>query len=376
MRTTTLILLMSISMTAQNQSPHESPHIRKSAFGTTTDGKAVDLYVLSAARGIEAAITNYGGTVVWLKAPDRSGHPGDIVLGFDDLKGYLQTEPYLGALVGRYANRIAKGRFRLNGKEYKVPVNNGENALHGGIKGFDKQVWTANTSSTNAGASLELTYLSKDGEEGYPGALSTKVVYTLTPEGDLRIDYTAHTDKDTVINLTNHTYFNLAGPGSGDILKHQLTLHAGRFTPVDAGLIPTGELRPVAGTPFDFLKPHAIGERIDAKDEQIRLGGGYDHNWVLDSTSGSPAQAAEVYEPSTGRTLEVWTTQPGVQFYTGNFLDGTLKGKQGKSIQRRSGLCLETQHFPDSPNHPKFPSVVLKPGQTYHETTLWKFGAR
>ncbi len=361
-----IVVLASIPMTAQ---------IKKSAFGTTTDGKAVDLYVLSNARGIEAAITNYGGTVVYLKTPDRAGHSGDIVLSFDDLKGYLQTEPYLGALVGRYANRIAKGRFHLNGKEYKLAVNNGENTLHGGIKGFDKQVWKAST-STDGGASLELTYVSKDGEEGYPGTLSAKVVYTLTPEGDLRIDYTAHTDKDTVINLTNHSYFNLAGPGSGDILKHELTLHASRITPVDAGLIPTGELRPVAGTPFDFLKPHAIGGRINASDEQIRLGGGYDHNWVLDSASGSLAKAAEVYEPSTGRTLEVWTTQPGIQFYTGNFLDGTLKGKQGKTIQRRSGLCLETQHFPDSPNQPKFPSVVLKPGQTYHQTTVWKFGAR
>ncbi|MDQ6760582.1 MAG: galactose mutarotase [Acidobacteriota bacterium] len=366
-----LILLATISMSAQNQ----SAHLKKSAFGTASDGKAVDLYVLSNAHGVEVAITNYGGTVVSVKTPDRAGHAGDIVLGFDDLKGYLQTEPYLGALVGRYANRIAKGRFHLNGNEYKLAVNNGPNALHGGLKGFDKQVWTA-APSTQGDPALELTYISKDGEEGYPGTLTAKVVYTLTAVGDLRIDYTATTDKDTVVNLTNHSYFNLAGPGSGDILKHELTLHASRFTPVDAGLIPTGELRPVQGTAFDFLKPHAIGARIGASDEQIRLGGGYDHNWVLDSASGSLAKAAEVYEPSTGRTLEVWTTQPGIQFYTGNFLDGTLKGKQGKVIQRRTGLCLETQHFPDSPNQPKFPSVVLKPGQTYHQTTVWKFGTR
>lgn len=345
--------------------------LKKTAFGATADGKAVDLYVLTNKRGIEAAITNYGATVVSLKTPDRSGKAGDIVLGFDDMKGYLQTEPYFGAVVGRYANRIAKGRFTLDGKEYKLAINNGENSLHGGTKGFDKQVWNAKPS----GDSLELTYLSRDGEEGYPGNLSVKVVYTLTRAGDLRIDYTATTDQDTVLNLSNHSYFNLAGPGSGDVLKHQVTLHASRFTPVDAGLIPTGELRPVKGTPFDFLQPHAIGERIEAADEQIKLGGGYDHNWVLDS-SGSLAKAAEVYEPTTGRVLEVWTTQPGVQFYTGNFLDGTLKGKGGKTYARRSGLCLETQHFPDSPNHPKFPTTVLKPGQTFHQTTVWKFAAR
>lgn len=345
--------------------------IRKTAFGTTPEGQAVDLFTMTSGRGIEAAITNYGATVVSLKTPDRAGKSGDIVLGFDDLKGYLQKEPYFGAVVGRYANRIAKGRFTLNGKEYKLAINNGPNSLHGGIHGFDKKVWAAKTT----GESLELTYLSKDGEEGYPGNLSVKVVYTLTAEGLLRIDYRATTDKDTVLNLSNHSYFNLAGQGNGDILKHQVTLHASRFTPVDATLIPTGELRPVKGTPLDFLTAHAIGERIDSKDEQIQRGGGYDHNWVLDS-SGTLAKAAEVYEPSTGRVLEVWTTQPGVQFYTGNFLDGTIKGKGGKVYGRRSGLCLETQHFPDSPNHPQFPTTVLKPGQEFRQTTVWKFATR
>jgi aldose 1-epimerase len=350
--------------------------IKKTTFGSTSDGKKVDLYTMTTPKGVEVAITNYGGIVVSLKVPDKAGKPGDIVLGFEDLKGYLQDEPYFGALIGRYANRIAKARFMLDGKEYKLPANDGENSLHGGKRGFDKRVWSASTTSSAEGASLSLTYVSQDGEEGYPGKLTAKVAYTVGGDGSVKIDYSATTDKDTVVNLTNHSYFNLAGQGNGDILGHELTLPASRYTPVDSGLIPTGELRDVKGTPFDFLTPHKIGERIGGSDEQLKLGKGYDHNWVLDSSSGSLTKAAEVFEASSGRVLEVWTTQPGIQFYTGNFLDGKLTGKGGKIYQQRYGLCLETQHFPDSPNQPKFPSVELKPGQTYHETTVWKFGVR
>lgn len=349
-------------------------NITKVSWGNAA-GKPVDLYTLTNGKGVEAEISTYGATVVRLKAPDKSGKPGDIILGFDTLAGYLQDEPYLGAIVGRYGNRIAHGRFTLEGKQYNVPKNDGDNSLHGGKKGFDKVVWNAKPSSDTNGASLELTYLSKDGEEGYPGNLSMKVVYTLTAAGEVRIDYSATTDKPTVLNPTNHTYFNLSG-GNGDILKHNVTLYASRFTPVDSGLIPTGELRPVKGTPFDFLQPHPIGARIEANDEQLKLGKGYDHNWVLDSQSGSLAKAAEVYESTTGRVLEVWTTQPGIQFYSGNFLDGKLTGRGGHVYQKHQGLCLETQHFPDSPNHPAFPTTELKPGQTFHATTMWKFGTR
>jgi aldose 1-epimerase len=348
--------------------------IAKTPFGTMSDGTQVDLFTMTTPKGVSAAITNYGGIVVSLKTPDKAGKYGDIVLGFEDLKGYLQDEPYFGALVGRYANRIAKAKFTLDGKEYKLAANDNRNTLHGGTKGFDKVVWSATSSSDAKGASLALAYVSKDGEEGYPGTLTAKVVYTLSEKGDLMIDYSATTDKNTVLNLTNHSYFNLAG--SGDILGTELTLFATRYTPVDAGLIPTGELRAVKSTPFDFLKPHRVGERIEAKDEQIKLGGGYDHNWVLDSSSGKLAKAAVVRDPGSGRVLEVWTTQPGIQFYTGNFLDGKLKGKGGVTYNKRSALCLETQHFPDSPNQPKFPTAELKPGETYHQVTVWKFGVK
>jgi aldose 1-epimerase len=345
--------------------------IKKAPFGTV-DGQSVDIYTLTSAKGIEARITNYGGIVVSLKTPDKTGKLADIVQGFDDLKGYLQDEPYFGAVIGRYANRIGKAHFMLNGKEYKLPVNDGQNSLHGGKKGFDKRVWTA----AIKGNSLELTYVSKDGEEGYPGTLTARVTYTMEANGDIKIDYSATTDKDTVVNLTNHTYFNLKGQGNGTILDHDLTLAASKYTPVDSGLIPTGALVMVKGTPFDFLTPHKVGERIEGSDEQLKLGKGYDHNWVLDAKPGSVAKAAEVHEATSGRVLEVWTDQPGIQFYTGNFLDGTLKGKEGKVYVRRAALCLETQHFPDTPNQPKFPSALLKPGQTYRTTTIWKFATR
>lgn len=351
--------------------PQGNNKVMKQEFGKTSDGTPVELYTLSNKQGVEAKIMNYGGIVVSLRTPDRTGKSGDITLGFDTLEGYLKPNPYFGAIVGRYGNRIAHGRFKLDGVEYKLAQNNGENALHGGIKGFDKQVWKVKDAGPQF---VELGYLSRDGEEGYPGNLDVTVRYTLTDNNELRIDYSATTDKDTVLNLTNHTYFNLAG--EGDVLQHELKLYADRFTPVDKGLIPTGELRDVAGTPFDFRKPVAIGARINADDEQIRLGGGYDHNFVLNKSGDALAPAAEVFEPHSGRVLVVLTTEPGVQFYTGNFLDGTIHGKGGQVYQRRSAFCLETQHFPDSPNHPEFPTTTLKPGARYHSTTVWKFSVR
>ena len=351
--------------------------MKKEPFGKTEDGQAVDLYTLSNKNGLEAAITNFGGIVVSLKVPDRSGKVDDVVLGYDQLDGYLTNKAFFGAIVGRYANRIAHGKFALNGTTSNIPKNDGDNALHGGLKGFNKRLWTAKDVSGAHGQALELTYLSKDGEEGFPGNLNAKVVYTLTDQNELRIDYSATTDKDTVINLTNHSYFNLAGQGNGDILDHELLIHADRFTPVDATLIPTGELKPVKGTPFDFTKATAIGGRINQDDEQLKVGKGYDHNWVLNSGGkGAVSVAAEAYEPKTGRVLQVLTDQPGVQFYSGNFLDGTIQGKGGKVYNLRNGFCLETQHFPDSPNHPKFPSTVLKPGQKYKTTTVFKFSSR
>ncbi|HJT66912.1 MAG TPA: aldose epimerase family protein [Pyrinomonadaceae bacterium] len=351
--------------------------ITKASFGKTTDGHSVDIYTLRNRRGMEARITNYGGIVVSLTAPDRDGKLADVVLGYNDLDTYMRPPfPYFGAIIGRYGNRIAKGRFTLNGVEYKLAVNNGENHLHGGIKGFDKVVWTARERKTAGGPALVLNYLSKDGEEGYPGNLRTTVVYTLTNKNELRIDYTASTDKDTVTNLTHHSYFNLAGEGNGDILKHNLVLRADSFIPTDAGSIPTGEIRSVAGTPFDFRKANTIGERINNDDEQLKFGNGYDHTWVIDSPMGTLRQAAVVYEPTSGREMEVWTTEPGVQFYTGNFLDAAIIGKSGKPYPRRSGFCLETQHYPDSPNKPNFPTTTLRKGATYHSTTIYRFSAR
>ena len=345
--------------------------IQRADFGKTREGVAVSIYTLTNKNGLTARITNYGGRVVSLTAPDRSGKMADVVLGFDSLDGYLQNPgPFFGALIGRYGNRIGHARFTLEGRVYQLDRNDGENSLHGGARGFDKRVWT---SRELPDGSLELTYLSADGEEGYPGNLRATVTYHLTDANELRIDYAASTDKDTVVNLTNHSYFNLKGAGTGDILDHRVMLNADRFTPVDAGLIPTGELRAVAGSPFDFRSATAIGTRIEANDEQLKIGKGYDHNWVLNRSGNGLALAARVEEPSTGRILEIRTTEPGVQFYTGNFLDGTIKGKGGKVYGRRSGFCLETQHFPDSPNKPAFPSTELKPGQKYQSTTVFRF---
>ena len=342
-------------------------------FGKTPEGVPVSIYTLTNSHGMEARITNYGGIVVSLKAPDKNGATADVVLGFDTLDGYVHNASYFGALIGRYGNRIGKARFNLDGHEYKLAANNGENSLHGGTRGFNRAVWTPRELSDGG---LELVYVSKDGEEGYPGTLRARVTYHLTPANELKIDYEASTDKNTVVNLTNHSYFNLKGAGNGDILDHKMMINADRYTPVDPGLIPTGELRSVNGTPFDFRKSTAIGARINDSDEQLKLGKGYDHNWVLNKSGNSLTLAARVEEPSTGRVLEVHTTEPGVQFYTGNFLDGTAKGKGGKAYGFRSGFCLETQHFPDSPNKPSFPSTVLRRGQQFHSTTIYKFSAK
>jgi aldose 1-epimerase len=354
---------------------HAQANITKETFGKTADGKTVDLYTIRNTRGFEAKITNYGGIVVSLKVPDRNGKSDDVVLGFNDFDSYLKNDPYLGALIGRYGNRIAKGRFTLNGVEYKLAVNNGENHLHGGIKGFDKVVWTGVARSTRGGAEIVLTYLSKDGEEGYPGNLNVTAVYRLT-NNELRIDYSATTDKDTVTNLTHHSYFNLAGEGNGGILNHLVTINANHFVPTDAGSIPTGELRKVTGTPFDFLKATAIGARINQDDEQLKFGRGYDHTWVINGRAGTLRLAATAYDQTSGRVMQVWTTEPGVQFYTGNFLDGTLTGKSGKVYPQRSGFCLETQHYPDSPNQPSFPTTTLKKGATFKSTTIYRFSSR
>ena len=353
------------------------PAITKETFGKTKDGESVDIYTLRNRHGMETRITNYGGIVVSLTAPDRDHKFADVVLGYSNLDDYMNPPfPYFGAIIGRYGNRIAKGRFTLNGIEYKLAVNNGENHLHGGLKGFDRVVWTAQETKSAAGPALTLTYLSKDGEEGYPGNLRVRVVYTLTNNNELKIDYTASTDKDTVTNLTHHSYFNLAGEGNGDILDHRVVLKASRFVPTDAGSIPTGELKNVAGTPFDFLRANAIGARINEDDQQLKFGNGYDHTWVINGRAGVLRQAASVYEPATGRVMEVWTTEPGVQFYTGNFLDGSRPGKSGKPYPRRSGFCLETQHYPDSPNRPNFPTTTLRKGATYRSTTIYRFTAR
>jgi aldose 1-epimerase len=349
--------------------------VTKEPFGKLADGMAIEIYTLRNSKGAEARIMTYGGIVVSLKVPDRQGKLGDVVLGHNDLDSYVRNNsPYFGALVGRYGNRIAKAKFTLDGANYTLAANNNGNTLHGGTKGFDKVVWTAKEGKDAAGPSLELTYLSKDGEEGYPGNLNVKVVYTLTEENGLQVQYTATTDKATVVNLTQHSYFNLAGQGT--ILGHEVYINSDKMTPVDAGLIPTGELKSVEGTPFDFRKPTAIGARIDQPDAQLKLGPGYDHNWIINKPAGELGLMARVTEASTGRVLEVWSTEPALQFYSGNFLDGTILGKDGKGYPQHSGFAMEPQHYPDSPNRPEFPSTVLRPGQTYHNTIIYKFSTK
>ncbi|MBN1782213.1 galactose mutarotase [bacterium] len=368
--TVSVIILMLFAMCANK----ETVMVK---FGQV-DGKDVFLYTLKNSQGTTVEITNYGGTIVRWLVPDRNGELADIALGFDSLETYVAKSPYFGCIIGRYGNRIADGQFTLNGETYTLAKNNSPAGmpchLHGGIKGFDKRVWDAVREPDKN--MLKLRYLSKDGEEGYPGDLDVTVTYKLTEDNALVIDYYAVTNKPTPVNLTNHTYFNLKGEGNGDILDHVLTIHADQTTPVNAGLIPTGEIAPVAGTPFDFTEPHAIGERIDIDNEQIRFGPGYDHNWVLNKTSQDTMLAATVYEPGSGRFMEVLTMEPALQFYSGNFLDGTLTGKSGQPYVYRSGFCLETQHYPDSPNHDNFPGTVLNPGETYHTVTVYRFSVK
>lgn len=360
---------------ATSNSRSMNPSITQIPFGQA-DGQSVTLYTLRNSRGAEARIMNYGGIVQSLRVPDRHGNFDDVVLGYDDLAGYVANNPYFGCLVGRYGNRIGGAKFTLDGKTYTLAANNGPNSLHGGLKGFDKVVWNARTLVTKAGPALELTYVSKDGEEGFPGNLKVTAVYSLTEDNALRLDYTATTDKPTVCNLTHHSYFNLRGQGRGDILGHEVYINADKTTPVDKDLITTGEYASVAGTPFDFRKPMAIGARIDDPDTQLQYGPGYDHNWVINKPLGQLGLQARVYEPTTGRVMEVWSDEPGLQFYAGNFLDGTITGKSGAVYQHRTGFCMEPQHYPDSPNKPNFPSVVLRPGETFKNTIIYKFSAK
>lgn len=367
-----LILIFSFIVIVCNNYSKKAT-IKKNYFGVLSNGEKVDIYYMKNTKGIELKIMNYGGAIVSAIVPDKNGNFADIVLGHDSFQGYLKANPYFGAIVGRYANRIAKGKFTLNGKVYTLATNNGQNHLHGGIKGFDKRIWNATPLITPNGVALKLSYLSKNGEEGYPGNLNVVVTYTLNNNNELRINYSASTDQTTIVNLTNHTYWNLAE--NGDILNHIIMINADKFTPVDSTLIPTGEIKSVYGTPFDFRKFRPIGDQINADNIQLKYAnGGYDLNWVLNKDEhDSLSLAARVTEPISGRVLEVWTTEPGLQFYSGNFLDGSITGKNGQIYKKHTAFALEAQHFPDSPNHPNFPSVVLKPGQEYKQTTIYKF---
>ena len=370
------VLAMAAIVTVGCGRPAETPpaisHVR---FGTLPDGAIVEAFTLRNTHGVEIRAITCGGIITSLKVPDRAGKMADVVLGFESLDGYLKDHPFFGAIIGRYGNRIGKGRFSLDGTEYSLATNNGPNHLHGGVKGFDKRNWTATPLEGKTG--VVFTRTSADGEEGYPGTLNVRVTYELTDANELIVEYHATTDKATPVNLTQHSYFNLAGEGTGDILGHQLTINADRFTPVDETLIPTGELASVDGTPFDFRQPTAIGTRINADHPQLKNGQGYDHNWVLNrpADAGGLMLAAKAADPTSGRWMEVRTTEPGIQFYSGNFLDGTITGKSGRAYGRRSGFCLETQHFPDSPNKPNFPSTILRPGQEYRSRTVFTFGA-
>jgi len=348
--------------------------IRRTPFGKSPEGKLIELFTLRNATGAEVRITNYGGIVTHLFVPDHSGQFGDVVLGYDTLDGYLKNNPYFGCLVGRFGNRIAGGRFTLDGQTYTLACNNGPNHLHGGLKGFDKVLWTARPLDSEVDPSLELCYLSPDGEEGYPGNLNVTAIYTLTNDNALRLSFTATTDEATIVNLTHHSYFNLAC--AGNILDHEVMITADRFTPVNENLIPTGEVAPVRGTPLDFTTAHKIGDRINASHEQLQRGQGYDHNFVINNSTGQLAKVAEVFEPLSGRVLELLTTEPATQFYSGNFLDGSITGKGGQIYAQRSGFCLEPQHFPDSPNQPNFPPVTLRPGQEYRSTMVYKFSTK
>jgi aldose 1-epimerase len=376
-----LAMNLVVSFTASLSTPcfamYQTPKARveKQPFGSLTDGTPVDLYILTNRSGLQVRISTYGGAIVSIRTPDRAGRITDIVLGYDSPQAYADDTAYIGTIIGRYANRIAGGKFSLDNVNYKLIQNNGPNHLHGGVKGFNKVMWTARELRRGNGAAVELSYVSKDGEEGYPGNLSVVVTYTLTDSNELRIDYDASGDKPTIVNLTNHSYFNLAGVGSGNILQHELRIDADKYTPIDETSIPTGEMRPVKGTPFDFKKFTAIGSRIGNDDEQLRIGKGYDHNFVLNKKEKELSKIAEVYEPSTGRVLEMWTTEPGVQFYTGNYLDN-VRGKAGNVYNKRDGFCLEAQLFPDSPNQAAFQSPVIRPPDHYKQTTVYKFAIR
>jgi aldose 1-epimerase len=354
----------------------QPPKLSQGPWGQTPDGASVELITLRNAHGVEVHVATLGGIITALRVPDRTGAFDDIVLGHEAVPAYVPNPTYFGALIGRYANRIARGRFMLDGSTYTLAQNDGANHLHGGRKGWDQAVWRAEPFERESGVGVVLTHTSPDGDEGYPGRVASEVTYTLTDRNELRVDYRATTDQPTIINLTQHSYFNLAGARAQNILGHELTIKADRFTPVDETLIPTGELAPVAGTPFDFTTPTAVGARIAQSHVQLQRGRGYDHNWVLDRQGDGLSLAARVFEPLTGRTLEIATTEPGIQFYSGNFLDGTIKGKAGQVYGHRAGFCLEPQHFPDSPNQPAFPSTVLRPGQEYRSTTVFTFGVR
>ncbi len=370
---TALVITIGGLLVAQ-QNKSSKAGVEQERFGVR-DGRPIILYTLKNSHGVEVRAMNYGGIIQAIRVPDRKGNFADVVLGHDAAEGYMPNPPYIGAIVGRYANRIANGTFTLDGKSYNLPKNDGPNTLHGGTtRTFDKVMWESQPLKDKNGVQFE--FLSKDGDDGFPGNLKMKVTYVLTDSNELVIDYEATTDKSTPINVSQHSYFNLKGEGNGDILDHEVMLNADKFTPVDKNLIPTGELRPVKGTPFDFTKPTKVGTRIDDNYEQLVLGHGYDHNFVINRKGAGMTLAARVSEPTTGRVLEVSTTQPAVQFYTGNFLDGTVTGKEGHVYKRRFGFCLETQHYPDSPNHPDFPNTILKPGETFHQTTAFKFSAK
>jgi aldose 1-epimerase len=371
-------LLISVTLSADEQAtPTRRAGVTRETDRALVDGKAIERFTIVNASGVEVTAITYGGIITSWRVPDRKGQMADIVLGYDDPAEYIKNNsPYFGAIIGRYGNRIAKAQFALDGKTYKLAANDGANHLHGGLKGFDKVLWAAEPIKGGGGQGVAFTRTSVDGEEGYPGTLRVRVTYTLTDKNELVVAYEATTDKPTVVNLTQHSYFNLAGQGTGEILGHELRINADRYTPVDATLIPTGELASVDGSPFDFRKATAIGARIGSEDPQVKFGRGYDHNWVLSRSGSGLLVAAEVYEPKSGRTLVVSTTEPGLQFYTGNFLDGSITGKEGRVYRYRYGFCLETQHFPDSPNRPTFPSSTLRPGETYRTRTVFTTGTK
>ena len=371
-----LITLAIVFISCQSNNKNQSM-VEKRIFGKLADGTEVFSYTLKNAKGMEARIIAYGAAVVSLTAPDRNGKFADVVLGYNNIEGYVADKAYFGAIVGRYGNRIGKGKFKLEGKDYQLSINNGENHLHGGVEGFNKKLWTVIAAeATPIGSTITLKYVSQDGEEGYPGKVELTVVYNLTNENELSIKYSATTDKTTILNPTHHSYFNLTGDPNKIILDHELMIDTDNFTPVDSGLITNGKFATVTNTPMDFRTAKKIGQDIEADFEQLKFGGGYDHNWVLNQHQEKIFKCADLYEPVSGRFMEVWTDQPGLQFYCGNFLDGTVKGKNGIMYKKRTGLCLEAQCFPDSPNKPEWPTVVLTTGKVYRQTTIYKFSAK